>query len=99
MAFPVHRKRRLRATESIRALVRETQLRPTQFILPLFVVPGEGIRKEIGAMPKLGAGSVVLQDPPKAGELTAEEKSVARMMGVTEEAFKKSKDQLAARNG
>jgi porphobilinogen synthase len=51
MSFPVHRKRRLRATESIRTLVRETQLRPTQFILPLFVVPGEGIRKEIGAMP------------------------------------------------
>lgn len=51
MAFPIHRKRRLRATDSLRALVRETHLRPTQFILPLFVVPGEGVRKEIGAMP------------------------------------------------
>jgi porphobilinogen synthase len=51
MAFPVHRKRRLRASEAMRALVRETKLAPTQFILPLFVVPGEGVRKEIGSMP------------------------------------------------
>lgn len=51
MAFPVHRMRRLRATESLRSLVRETRLDPARFILPLFVVPGEGVRKEIGAMP------------------------------------------------
>jgi porphobilinogen synthase len=43
--------RRLRATESMRALVRETRLTPEQFVLPLFVCPGEGIRREIGAMP------------------------------------------------
>jgi porphobilinogen synthase len=51
MPFPVHRKRRLRASEAMRALVRETKLAPTQFILPLFAVPGEGVRKEIGSMP------------------------------------------------
>src|SRR5438094_1574339 len=51
MSFPVHRPRRLRATESIRSLVRETRLAPSQFILPLFVCPGEGIRREIGSMP------------------------------------------------
>jgi porphobilinogen synthase len=51
MAFPVHRKRRLRASEAMRALVRETRLAPSQFILPLFVVPGEGVRREIGSMP------------------------------------------------
>ena len=51
MAFPVQRPRRLRSTESIRRLVRETQLAPSQFILPLFVRPGEGIRREIGSMP------------------------------------------------
>ena len=51
MAFPVHRKRRLRVSERMRALVRETRLAPTQFIYPLFVVPGEGIRREIGSMP------------------------------------------------
>src|SRR5215813_12866189 len=51
MAFPIHRKRRLRASESMRALVRETRLDPVQLILPLFVVPGEGVRKEISSMP------------------------------------------------
>ena len=43
--------RRLRSTEPIRGLVRETRLSPEQFVLPLFVCPGEGIRREIGAMP------------------------------------------------
>ena len=43
--------RRLRATESLRSLVRETHLAPGQLILPLFVCPGEGVRREIGAMP------------------------------------------------
>ena len=43
--------RRLRATESMRRLVRETRLEPSQFILPLFACPGRGVRKEIGAMP------------------------------------------------
>lgn len=51
MAFPVHRLRRLRARESLRRLVRETHLEPSQLILPLFVCPGEGVRREIGAMP------------------------------------------------
>jgi len=43
--------RRLRATERLRTLVRETRLAPSQFILPLFTCPGEGIRREIGSMP------------------------------------------------
>jgi len=43
--------RRLRATDSLRSLVRETRLEPSQFVLPLFVCPGEGVRREIGAMP------------------------------------------------
>jgi len=51
MPFPIHRLRRLRATEALRSLVRETRLDPAQFILPLFVCPGEGVRREIGAMP------------------------------------------------
>lgn len=51
MAFPIHRKRRLRVSESMRNLVRETHLEPSQFVLPLFTVPGEGIRKEISSMP------------------------------------------------
>jgi porphobilinogen synthase len=43
--------RRLRARESLRRLVRETRLEPSQLILPLFVCPGEGVRREIAAMP------------------------------------------------
>jgi porphobilinogen synthase len=51
MAFPVQRLRRLRSAEGLRRLVRETQLAPSQFVLPLFVAPGQGIRKEILSMP------------------------------------------------
>ena len=43
--------RRMRASEPLRALARETRLAPSQMILPLFVREGEGVRKEIGAMP------------------------------------------------
>src|SRR5215469_1847412 len=51
MPFPIHRPRRLRSSEAMRSLVRETRLNPRQFILPLFVCPGEGVRREIGSMP------------------------------------------------
>src|SRR5579872_4414577 len=51
MPFPIHRPRRLRSSETMRRLVRETQLEPADFILPLFICPGEGIRKPIGSMP------------------------------------------------
>jgi porphobilinogen synthase len=51
MPFPTHRPRRLRSTESIRRVVRETRLEPPNFILPLFICPGEGVRKPIGSMP------------------------------------------------
>jgi porphobilinogen synthase len=51
MPFPTQRLRRLRALPALRDLVRETHLHPGQFILPLFACPGEGVRREIGAMP------------------------------------------------
>ena len=51
MPFPLHRLRRLRAKESLRKLVRETPLAPSNFILPLFVCEGEGVRKDISSMP------------------------------------------------
>jgi porphobilinogen synthase len=51
MPFPTQRLRRLRSTPAIRDLVRETHVQPSQFILPLFVCPGEGVRREIGSMP------------------------------------------------
>jgi len=46
-----HRPRRLRRSPAIRSLVRETRLSPENFIYPLFVVPGEGQRREVGSMP------------------------------------------------
>jgi porphobilinogen synthase len=51
MPFPTQRLRRLRTTPAIRDLVRETHLQRSQFILPLCVCPGEGVRREIGSMP------------------------------------------------
>src|SRR5271165_1867419 len=51
MPFPIHRPRRLRSSEPMRRLVRETRLNPANFILPLFVCPGEGVRRPIGSMP------------------------------------------------
>ncbi|MGD1092307.1 MAG: porphobilinogen synthase [Bryobacteraceae bacterium] len=51
MSFPIHRKRRLRVSDPMRRLVRETHLEPSQLILPLFTCPGEGVRKEISSMP------------------------------------------------
>src|SRR5689334_22030318 len=58
MSFPVTRLRRMRQTDSLRSLVRETRLTPTSFIYPLFVCPGEGVRKEIGSMPGVANISV-----------------------------------------
>src|SRR6202162_6742663 len=51
MAFPVTRLRRLRRTDQLRSLVRETRLTPEAFVYPLFVCPGEGVRKEVRSMP------------------------------------------------
>jgi porphobilinogen synthase len=51
MNFPATRLRRLRRTEAMRSLVRETHLHPGALIYPLFICPGEGIRREIGSMP------------------------------------------------
>src|SRR5437763_12659119 len=45
------RLRRLRQTEAIRAMVRETRLSPDMFVLPLFVCEGEGVRREVPSMP------------------------------------------------
>jgi porphobilinogen synthase len=51
MAFPVTRLRRLRRTAQLRDLVRETRLAPDAFVYPMFVCPGEGVRKEVRSMP------------------------------------------------
>jgi porphobilinogen synthase len=51
MTFPVTRLRRLRRSDELRNLVRETRLTPDAFVYPMFVCPGEGVRKEVGSMP------------------------------------------------
>jgi porphobilinogen synthase len=50
-AAPATRPRRLRRTDSIRRMVRETQLSPADLIFPMFIRPGKDIRKPIGSMP------------------------------------------------
>lgn len=49
--FPLRRNRRLRSNETIRSLVRETILSPSDFIVPLFVVEGKNVKEEIPSMP------------------------------------------------
>mgnify|MGYP005666403411 FL=1 len=49
--FPIRRNRRLRTNEAIRSLVRETYITPNDFLVPLFVVEGKGVKEEIASMP------------------------------------------------
>jgi porphobilinogen synthase len=51
MPFPAQRPRRLRRSETLRAMVRETTLDPKDFILPLFVMPGQNVRRPVTSMP------------------------------------------------
>lgn len=51
MMYPLHRHRRLRTSPAIRQLVAETRLTPHDFIVPLFVVEGRGVKEEIPSMP------------------------------------------------
>src|SRR5215831_19800090 len=58
MSFPVQRPRRLRGSEAVRSLVRETRLSTAGFIYPMFVCPGTNVRKEVGSMPGVHQQSV-----------------------------------------
>ncbi|PSG90427.1 porphobilinogen synthase [Aurantibacter aestuarii] len=49
--YPLRRNRRLRTSEAIRSLVRETIISPNDFLVPLFVVEGKGVKEEIASMP------------------------------------------------
>jgi porphobilinogen synthase len=70
-SFPNYRPRRLRRTEALRRLVRETQLAPAQLVLPLFVRAGRGIRQPVGSMPGVCQTSVdeMLRDAREAERL------------------------------
>jgi porphobilinogen synthase len=58
MSFPTHRPRRLRRTEALRNMVRETRLSTAGFVYPMFVCPGSGVRNEISSMPGIHQQSV-----------------------------------------
>jgi porphobilinogen synthase len=70
-AFPEYRGRRLRRTESLRHLIRETSLAPGDLILPLFVRPGRGVRQAVNSMPGVFQTSVdeALRDAEEAAQL------------------------------
>src|ERR1051325_3016290 len=51
MPFPIHRPRRLRSSQRLRNLIRETRLSPDSMIYPIFVCPGEKVRNEVASMP------------------------------------------------
>ncbi len=73
MSFPTHRPRRLRRTQALRRMVRETIVAPDDFIYPLFVVPGSGVRRPIGSMPGIAQLSA---------DVAVEEAAEAHALGV-----------------
>ena len=70
-SYPSYRPRRLRRTEALRRLVRETSLRPSQRVLPMFVRSGTGVRQPIESMPGVAQTSVdeMLRDASEAAGL------------------------------
>src|SRR5260370_24999609 len=58
MPFPLNRPRRLRRTETIRRMIRETRLSADDLILPMFVCPGRGVKKPVESMPGVAQMSV-----------------------------------------
>ena len=58
MSFPIHRPRRIRRTEALRGMVRETRLTTAGFVYPMFVCPGTKVRKEVSSMPGVYQQSV-----------------------------------------
>jgi porphobilinogen synthase len=89
MSVLIHRPRRLRRNEKIRALVCETRLAPEDFIYPLFVCAGEKIRKEISSMPdvfNLSVGEAVHE---------AEEAAALGLKAIILFGLPESKDEIA----
>ena len=90
MSTLIHRPRRLRRNDAIRSLVRETKLSRDDFVLPLFVCPGTGVRREVSSMPGVYNLSV---------DETVKEISAAFDLGVRSVilfGLPESKDELAS---
>src|SRR5207253_1794819 len=90
MAFPTHRMRRLRRTERLRNLVRETRLTPAAMIYPIFVCPGTNVRNEIRSMP--GQYNLSIDQAVKV----AREAEQAGVAGVILFGLPKEKDELGS---
>jgi len=69
MSFPVTRPRRMRRTEALRRLVRETTLLPSQLVAPLFVCHGANVRRAIGSMP--GHAQLSVDEAVREAEMLA----------------------------
>ncbi|MGE0066724.1 MAG: porphobilinogen synthase [Solirubrobacterales bacterium] len=81
MAFPSTRMRRMRRTDALRGLVRETELSPAHLIQPIFVVAGEGIREEVPSMPGIERFSIS-NLVEEAGEVAAAGIGTVLLFGV-----------------
>ncbi|MDB4955449.1 MAG: delta-aminolevulinic acid dehydratase [Myxococcales bacterium] len=71
MNYPDYRPRRMRRTENLRRMIRETRLAPDDFVYPLFVVPGTGVQKPISSLPGLFNFSVdkAVEEASRAADL------------------------------
>src|SRR5436853_7184912 len=98
MSFPTTRLRRLRQNEQLRSLVRQTRLSPEAFVYPLFVCPGEGVRKEVRSMP--GVFNFSIDEAMKeAREARSEERRVGkecRSRGWPEDERKKRREKAGS---
>ncbi len=83
-SFPRSRPRRLRRTESLRALVRETRIDVTDLIYPMFVIEGKGIKREISSMPGISQFSPDLL-PPEVEEVAALGIPAVLLFGIPQE--------------
>jgi porphobilinogen synthase len=90
VSFPATRMRRLRRTKALRELVRETELRPSHLIQPLFVVAGEGVREPVPSMPGVERFSIS-ELVGEAGEVLAAGVRAVILFGIPAE-----KDELAS---
>ncbi len=81
--FPARRPRRLRRSEAVRALVRETRLQASDLVYPLFIRPGEGIREPVSSMP--GVARLSIDEAVREAASAAEEGVLAVLLfGVPE---------------
>src|ERR1700753_2334752 len=90
MSFPKTRLRRLRSTGPMRSLVRATHLDPGALIVPIFLCPGEGVRREIASMP--GVFNLSVDEAVKEAEAAA----AAGLGGMLLFGLPESKDESAS---